>query len=754
MRKVLLRILSLIIFFVIIRSGEWFDYPALAINFNQERVEEKYHPKIEGILGKLVERYQEGRKVAQDFAQKRRIPFRKDMVTVVLVPPEGLDSSAIDRQGLISYGVKIEAISRHLVRASVPVHSLEKIVERVAGVSYVRLPMTPHSTGVVSEGVQLTDASFYHEAGYQGQNTKVALIDLGFQGLARAQERGELPEDVVTKDFTGGGLDGDTTHGTDVAEIVHDMAPQAQLYLIKIADEIDLENAKDYCISKGVDVINHSGAWFDTNFTDGTGLVCGIADDARSHGILWVNAAGNWAKKHYQGFFLDGDDDGWHDFASGETTNAIQVPKKQDIYLYLTWDDWPATDQDYDLYLFALFGSEFVPIADSTTRQTGTQPPTESIIIRDAEPDTYYVAIFRYSGTETKELKLFSFSHSLEYQTASHSLSAPADAKGAVAVAAIDQANWYTGPQEDYSSQGPTNDGRVKPDISGPTNVAVFTSRRQEGTSAASPHVAGAASLLLSRYLDLTPDEIQAILEELAVDMGTPGADSIYGWGRLNLSLETRPFLSWTGEPNYVSDGLDPERGTPSTQFVYRVMYTDREGDAPQNGYPRLHILKEGLEISGSPFSMNEVDAGDTTFTDGKLFTFTKSNLAAGAEYSYYFEAKDLKGTKAGGVPTAERSGPEKVLSEDLGTFIVYPNPFRSGRGHTQIVFDRLTSDATIRIFDLSGEEIYREDVSWEANWAWNMKNKRGEAVARGIYVYLVTNSAGEKKIGKIAVIE
>ena len=754
MRKVLLRTLLLTAFLVIIRPGEWSDYPALAINFNQERVEKKYHPKIEGILGRLVERYQEDRKVAQDFAQKRRISFRRDMVTVVLVPPEGRDSSAIDQQGLISYGVEIEAISRQLVRASVPVYNLEKIVDNVAGVSYVRLPIIPHPTGVVSEGVYLTDASFYQESGYQGQNTKVAVIDLGFLGFLAAQNSGELPDGLVTKDFTGEGLDANTTHGTDVAEIVHDMAPQAQLYLIKIADEIDLENAKDYCISEGVDIINHSGAWFDTNFTDGTGLICGIADDARSHGVLWVNAAGNWAKKHYQGFFLDSDDDGWHDFGSGEKTNAIQVPQKEDIYLYLTWDDWPATDQDYDLYLFCLFGSEFVPIADSSTRQTGTQAPTESIIIRDAEPDTYYVAIFRYSGTETKELKLFSFSHPLEYQTASHSVSAPADAGGAIGVAAIDQANWYTGPQEDYSSQGPTNDGRVKPDISGPTNVVVSTSGRQEGTSGAAPHVAGAASLLLSRYPDLTSDEIQTVLEELAVDMGTPGADSIYGWGRLNLSLETRPFLSWTGELNYVSDGLDPERGTPSTQFVYRVMYTDREGDAPQNGHPRLHILKEGSEISGSPFSMNEVDAGDTTYTDGKLYTYTKSELAAGADYSYYFEAKDFKGTKAGGVPTAETSGPEKVLSEDLGTFIVYPNPFRSGKGHTQIVFDRLTSDATIRIFDLSGEEIYREDVSWETNWAWNMKNKRGEAVARGIYVYLVTNSAGEKKIGKIAVIE
>jgi len=60
----------------------------------------------------------------------------------------------------------------------------------------------------------------------------------------------------------------------------------------------------------------------------------------------------------------------------------------------------------------------------------------------------------------------------------------------------------------------------------------------------------------------------------------------------------------------------------------------------------------------------------------------------------------------------------------------------------------------TIRIFGLSGKEIYREDVSWQVSYSWNLENKEGQAVVRGIYVYLVTNSVGEKKIGKIAVIE
>jgi len=750
----LLRFLFLAALFVIITPPGWLSYQALAIKLEGWEVEKKDHLKMEGILGKLIERYREDKKLAQDFARKRKIPFEKDRVTVVLVPTEAHTSSAIDQQGLVLYDAEVLAISRYLVRVSVPVYNLEEMADNLAGLSYVRLPMTPHPAEVVSEGVGLTGASLYHESGYEGQNTKVGVIDLGFSGFSAAQERGELPKDLVTRNFTDEGLDANGTHGTRMAEIVHDMAPRTRLYLIKIADEVDLENAKDYCILEGVDIISHSWGWFNTNFTDGSGLVCEIADDARSHGVLWVNAAGNWAGKHYQGFFSDLDDDEWHDFTPTDNTNAIQVSQVEDLYLYLTWDDWPTTDQDYDLYLFVLFGSDLVPIADSTTRQAGTQPPTESIIIPNAGPNTYYVALHRYSGTEGRQLKLFSYSHSLQHRTEAHSLSAPADAEGALAVAAVDQANWHGGPQEVYSSQGPTNDGRVKPDISGPTNVSVSVSGRQGGTSAATSHVAGAASLLLSRYPGITSDEMQAILEASAIDMGSEGKDAIYGSGRLSLSDNTSPMLSWTGETNYVSDGLDPGKGTPSTEFIYRVTYTDLEDDPPQEGYPKLHILKEGSKISGSPFTMDEIDGSDTSYADGKLYTFTKTDLAPGSGYSYYFEAKDERGTKGGGLPTSETNGPEIVVSADLGTLIVYPNPFSLRKGHAQIIFDGLTSDATIRIFDLSGEEIHREDVSWQVSWSWNLENKKGQTVARGVYIYLVTNSMGERKVGKIAVIK
>ena len=747
--------------------------PLLAAEANVEV--KKYHPKLESVLGRLAEEYSQNRTAARKFAGQRSIPLEDGQVRVILVPPPGEDTSTIDQVTLVSYGVTIEAISRHLIRARISISLLEEIADNVAGISFIRLPYKPFSDmvneesglislsssperrknsleqfplGVIGEGVELTGASTYHDSGYKGQNTKVAVIDIGFANLTNSRNHRELPSNVITMDFTGTGLQTGINHGTGVAEIVYDMAPEAQLYLIKIADEVDLENARDYCVDQEIDVINHSWIWPNTNFTDGTGLICDIVNNARSNSIFWVNAAGNAVHNHYQGFFTDIDGDDWHEFSVGDETNPIQ--HYGNLTVYLTWDSWPVTDQDYDLYLY---DSDFKLIDSSTTRQTGTQSPTEKISFSSAAGN-YYIKINKHNASGDQELNIVSFFGDgiLGYQTAAHSLVAPADATGAMAVGYINIENWETGPQGPDSSQGPTNDGRTKPDIMGPANVSSFTWGTGGLTSVATPHVSGAAALILSRYPDYTLEQLQLALEGWAVDMGGSGKDNIYGFGRLRLL--TPSLLSWTGEANYESDGLNPERGNTSTDFIYRMKYTNENNYAPENGYPKVHILKNGFGIAGSPFTMNEVDPADTTYADGKVYTYTKTGLSAGLDYTYYFEAYDsYYKLLAVGEPTSETIGPAMVLSDNLEDLIVYPNPFSLLNGHTQINFDRLTIDARIRIFTLTGRLLEEEEVSWQYDWIWDVRNMEGEELARGIYLWIVTNTMGGRKIGKIAII-
>jgi subtilisin family serine protease len=460
---------------------------------------------LETVLQELSRTAQARPLALSQLAQDRGITLAGgDSITVIIEPASGRVSS-IDKAAVAALGGVVEASSKSLMRVRVPINRLEAMADQVNGIAFIRLPYQPWPLVVTSEGVALTGASDFHTAGFYGQGAKVAIIDLGFIGLTAAQAAGELANVVYTHDYTGSGLETYMNHGTGVAEIVEDMAPQASLYLMKISDEVDLQNAVSDALAYGIHIINHSVGWYNTNFYDGTGIIADVAADARDNGILWVNAAGNEARSHWQGFFSDSNSTRWHNFTSSDECNGIgTVVAGQTITIYLTWNAWPYDAEDYDLYLYNSGGTQ---VAASGNPQTGTQPPTEKISYVAGATDTYCFGIYNYSAS-TLELEAFVFIDSsrppLEHRVNSSSIPTPGNDKKVLTVGAIDHGDWTTGPQETFSSQGPSNASKyavsiTKPDIMGPDGVSNFTySSGFYGTSASSPHVAGAAALLLS----------------------------------------------------------------------------------------------------------------------------------------------------------------------------------------------------------------------------------------------------------------
>ncbi len=127
------------------------------------------------------------------------------------------------------------------------------------------------------------------------------------------------------------------------------------------------------------------------------------------------------------------------------------------------------------------------------------------------------------------------------YYVHARSIGSPADnaSAGFMAVAAVLRGPLFA--TADYSSEGPTRDGRLVPEVSGPTAVTSVSDPTPPfaGTSAASPHVAGVAALLRQAYPSHSAAEIEALIKSYSVDLGVPGPDTVYGWGRILLSAPT-----------------------------------------------------------------------------------------------------------------------------------------------------------------------------------------------------------------------
>jgi hypothetical protein len=115
------------------------------------------------------------------------------------------------------------------------------------------------------------------------------------------------------------------------------------------------------------------------------------------------------------------------------------------------------------------------------------------------------------------------------------------------------------------------------------------------------------------------------------------------GWVDVKFRTNALPILDWTGDSGYTADGLDPEDGNLSTTFVFLVKYSDIDGHDPVVGYPKVHIFKWGLEIVGSPFTMNYVCGSNLT---GAIYSL-EITLNEGMNYSYYFSASDILGMAA-----------------------------------------------------------------------------------------------------------
>ena len=260
---------------------------------------------------------------------------------------------------------------------------------------------------------------------------------------------------------------------------------------------------------------------------------------------LWIASAGNYRKVHYFGSFSDPDNDQWHNFSENDNyLEILNVSINDTIKIGVTWNDWKTRDKDYDFYLFFDDSGTMTVVDSSINIQNGLHyPPVEYISAGVERDGRYYIGIKRENADGQAKLNIFCTSdHKLEFisneNSYQRSIIDPAASSKALAVGAI---NINQDIIASYSSEGPTTDGRVKPDICGPDGVSNFTvAPHFYGTSAAAPHIAGAAGLLFEQNSTRTNSDLWSFLELSVIDLGEiTGKDNTYGSGILDLSLTT-----------------------------------------------------------------------------------------------------------------------------------------------------------------------------------------------------------------------
>ena len=244
----------------------------------------------------------------------------------------------------------------------------------------------------------------------------------------------------------------------------------------------------------------------------------------------------------------------------------------------------------------------------------------------------------------------------------------PANYPEALAVGATNNLDQlYAGSSKGPSACGETS--TVYPELVAPgVNISTtdlfgfYTS--QNGTSVAAPHVAGALALLLSAYPELTVEQQRDALLLSAIDLGTPGPDNSFGYGRLDLAAANdwvlgnannqapTPPVDITGpntssvnaSPNPNNGTLGFDANTPAVRLTATVTDPANNGTQSNVSSAEVFIDSPGSNGSGLPLLAGDGAFNNTSesgYADIPLTTVAQLNEGS---HTLYVHGQDSAG--------------------------------------------------------------------------------------------------------------
>ncbi len=184
-------------------------------------------------------------------------------------------------------------------------------------------------------------------------------------------------------------------------------------------------------------------------------------------------------------------------------------------------------------------------------------------------------------------------------------INSPGCSKNSITVGAVNDNDAIAS----FSSRGPTGDGRVKPDVVAP-GVGIMSTYKGSfaslsGTSMATPHVSGAAALIMEAEPSLSPDQMKEKLKSTSKNLGLD--QNAQGAGR----IDAYAAVSSLARPANISIiNFTPEKNTVYLNSTFALtLKISNTGNTPAAGISAALILPSGLTASDNAKTLDSLAA-------------------------------------------------------------------------------------------------------------------------------------------------
>lgn len=361
------------------------------------------------------------------------------------------------------------------------------------------------NTGELLQSVNMTS---WVQRGFHGRSQTIAILDNGFAGLSASRGKHLPPDLSVFK----GPLDneGETLHGTKLAEVIFAMtsgspnwSERSQHPTIKLYNANGFSNfsaSVDQAIKDRVNIIVYSQVWeFGGNF-DGRGFINAAVNKATSAGIVWINAAGNYATSSWQGPLIPNPDyTARLPFESRYVRMVVNEPSTP-VKIILSWNDFSdskdwRTARNLDLVLLDKNGRELASarkIQDGIDhgRSSSHSGHARESIETTLQPGIYLLRVdIRSNNFDlNSRIRIAANGPDISFvdQSTDASVMIPADNPTVLTVGASDDSS---------SSFGRTSGGAQKPEVLAPSILQFERDISFQGSSSAAAVAAAAIAV-------------------------------------------------------------------------------------------------------------------------------------------------------------------------------------------------------------------------------------------------------------------